>query len=106
MSGRVEFIIPAETRGFNATLTSYRGDVASDFSLGAKPVRAQRSQRAARAVKSAASGETKAAAAEAGSETHRLAGSFGKGSPQITLDSFEGEVKLTRAPRNSIVSCK
>lgn len=82
MSGRVEMIIPEDIRGFNATLTSYRGSVESDFSLVPKP-----------------------AASETGAR-HRLAGRFGKGSPQITLDSFQGLVKLTRVPRNSIAACK
>jgi hypothetical protein len=82
MSGRVEMIIPADVREFNAMLTSYRGSVESDFSLVPKP----------------AAGETGA--------RHRLAGRFGKGSPQITLDSFQGLVKLTRVARNSLDACK
>lgn len=83
MSGLVELIIPADTRGFNATLTSYRGSVESDFSLVAKT-----------------------AAPDSVPTKHRLAGRFGKASSQITLDSFQGLVKLTRAARNSIEPCK
>jgi hypothetical protein len=83
MSGRVELVIPAETRGFNATLTSYHGSVDSDFALVPKP-----------------------APQDSASTKHRLAGRFGNGGPQITLDSFEGVLKLTKAPRNSILSCK
>jgi hypothetical protein len=81
--GRVETIIPADTRGFNATLTSYNGSVESDFSLVPKPSTQENTD-----IK------------------HRLAGRFGKGSPQITLDSFQGLVKLTKAARNSIEACK
>jgi hypothetical protein len=83
MSGRVEMIIPADTHGFNATLTSYRGSVESDFSLASKP-----------------------ATQDPGDKKHRLAGRFGKGSSQITLDSFEGLVKLTKVPRGSLEACK
>ncbi len=83
MSGRVEMILPDDTRGFNVTLTSYRGTVESDFSLHSKP-----------------------SAQDAGTTGRRLSGRFGKGSPQITLDSFEGLVKLSKIPSTSILSCR
>jgi hypothetical protein len=83
MSGRVEMIVPADTRGFSATLTSYRGTVESDFSLRPKPV-----------------------AQDADTVGHRLSGRFGNGSPQITLDSFEGPVKLTKMASTPKVSCQ
>jgi hypothetical protein len=83
MSGRVEMRLPDDTRGFNATLTSYRGMVESDFSLHPKPV-----------------------AQDISTTGHRLSGRFGKGSPQITLDSFEGLVKLSKVPSTSIRSCR
>lgn len=83
MSGRVEMRLPDDTRGFNATLTSYRGTVESDFSLHPKPV-----------------------AQDTGTTGRRLSGRFGKGSPQITLDSFEGLVKLSKVPTTSIRSCQ
>jgi len=82
MSGRVEMIVPADTRGFNAVLTSYRGKVESDFSLRPKP--------------------TFQNPDVAG---HRLSGRFGNGSPQVTLDSFEGFVKLSKIASSSMVSC-
>jgi hypothetical protein len=82
MTGRVEMIVPGDTRGFSATLTSYRGPVESDFSL-----------------------RPKAAAENADTTVHRLAGRFGNGSPQITLDSFEGLVKLTKVASSSLASC-
>jgi hypothetical protein len=83
MSGRVEMIVPADTRGFNATLTSYRGTVESDFSLPPKPL-----------------------PQDAENAGHRLSGRFGNGSPQITLDSFDGLVKLTKMASTSKVSCQ
>lgn len=83
MSGRVEMRLPDDTRGFNATLTSYRGMVESDFSLHSKP-----------------------SAQDGGTTGRRLSGRFGKGSPQITLDSFEGLVKLSKIPSTSIISCR
>ena len=83
MSGRVEMILPADTRGFNATLTSYRGPVESDFLLRAKP-----------------------AAQDAHTTGHSLTGRFGNGTAQVTLDSFEGLVKLSKVAPSSIVSCQ
>src|SRR6266550_1204328 len=83
MSGRVEMMVPADTRGFNATLSCYRGIVESDFSLKSKP-----------------------GAQDAGAPGRRLAGRVGKGNSQITLDSFEGFVKLSKVPKSSMVSCK
>ena len=82
MSGRVEMIVPANSRGFNATLTSYRNTVESDFSLSPKP-----------------------AVQDAHAAGQRLSGRFGNGSAQITLDSFEGVVKLSKIASTSIVSC-
>jgi hypothetical protein len=73
MSGRVEMVVTADTTGFNAVLTSYRGKVESDFILSPKP-RAQNPEAAG----------------------HRLSGRFRNGGPQVTLDSFEGLVKLSR----------
>jgi hypothetical protein len=101
MFGRVESIIPGDTRGFNATLTSYRGSVESDFSLVTKSVTVSNS-----ASVSKSASISKSATQENGDVKHRLTGRFGKGSPQITLDSFQGLVKLTKAARNSIEACK
>lgn len=104
MSGRVEFIIPADTRGFNATLTSYRGAVESDFSLGPRPARLITRPGAAHAASPTIQPGT--AAPDPNSTKHRLVGRLGKGGPQISLDSFQGVVKLTKVARNSIEGCK
>jgi len=82
LSGRVEMILPANTNGFNATLSSYRGLIETDFKLTAK-------QSASEAIQS-----------------RRLAGSFGNGKAQITLDSFEGFVRLTKVVPGSMPGCK
>jgi len=89
MSGRVEMILAANTPGFNATLSSYRGIVESDFPLRTIPSREKRDTD------------------RAGDETNRrITGRFGKGGPQIMLDSFEGLVRLTRKPKLELVNCK
>jgi hypothetical protein len=81
MSGRVEMILPANTSGFNATLSSYRGIVESDFPL-----------------KTTVSGGTKEEIIRPGQTefNRRLSGQFGNQRAQIWLDSFEGLVRLTR----------
>ena len=114
MSGRVETIIPADTRGFNVTLTSYRGTVASDFSLRATPAAPRSRPIAAHGPRSAGSGGSSSSptpqvlppeSQDTGTAKSRLAGRFGKGGPQITLDSFQGAVKVSRVARNSIEPC-
>ncbi len=72
MSGRVEMLLPANPSGFNATLSSYRGPVESDFNL-----------------------TTKQAPSDA-AHNRRRTGTYGNGKAQITLDSFEGLVRLTK----------
>jgi DUF4097 and DUF4098 domain-containing protein YvlB len=103
MSGRVEFIIPADTRGFNATLTSYRGAVESDFSLGPRPARLITRPGADQGLRPIIQPRPGPLADPI---RHRVAGRFGKVGPQITLDSFQGLVKLTKVARNSIEACK
>jgi hypothetical protein len=82
MSGRVEMILPSNTRGFDATLSSYRGVIESDFNLNKK---------------SSASDST---------QQRRLFGHFGNGKARITLDSFDGFVRLTKAVPGSMPGCK
>lgn len=82
MSGRVEAMLPANKRGFNATLSSYRGIVETDFTFSAKQ------------------------AASHTTQNRRLVGRVGNGSAQITLDSFEGLVRLSKIERAGIADCK
>jgi hypothetical protein len=80
MSGRVEMILPSSINGFNATLSSYRGVVESDF-----PLKANRNDLRS-PVSRAHDVELRP----------RMNGQFGKGGSQIMLDSFEGVVRLTK----------
>ncbi|MGH9966414.1 MAG: DUF4097 family beta strand repeat-containing protein [Pyrinomonadaceae bacterium] len=82
MSGRVEMILPSDTHGFDAALTSYQGLVETDFKLTVKQVSAD------------------------GTGNRRLTGHFGNGKARIILDSFEGLVRLTKAAPGSIEGCK
>jgi putative adhesin len=82
MSGRVEMILPDNTNGFVALLTSYQGIVESDFKLKAIQPTIE------------------------GPNGRRLIGRFGNGKAQISLDSFDGLVRLTRAAPSSMESCK
>jgi hypothetical protein len=88
MSGRVEMILAATTNGFNATLSSYRGIVESDF-----PLKVSRSE------------PPQISRAHDVELRPRMSGQFGKGGPQIILDSFEGVVRLTKVSTTSNV-CK
>ena len=72
MSGRVEMLLPSRPSGFNAALSSYRGIVESDFNLS-----------------------TKQPASDAAHNRRRV-GTYGDGKAQVTLDSFEGLVRLTK----------
>lgn len=82
MSGRVEMILPTNTKGFDATLSSYQGIVESDFNL-----------------------KTNQPIIE-GPQGRRLIGRFGTGKSQISLDSFDGLVRLTKVPPEKMEGCK
>jgi hypothetical protein len=82
MSGTVEMILASDTEGFDALLTSYLGLVEADFPLaGTEGLQPE-------------------------SEKRRLAGKFRNGGPQVTLDSFDGLVRITRAASNAASTCK
>lgn len=82
MSGRVEMILPDNTKGFDASLSSYQGIVQSDFELKSTQPTIE------------------------GSLGRRLVGHFGNGKAQILLDSFEGLVRLTKAAPGTMEGCK
>ncbi|HUE84058.1 MAG TPA: DUF4097 family beta strand repeat-containing protein [Pyrinomonadaceae bacterium] len=82
MSGRVEMILPSDTKGFDAVLSSYLGMIETDFPFGV--------------VATAAPDQSE----------RRLAGKFGNGGPQVTLDSFEGLVRLTKSQPEPASICK
>jgi hypothetical protein len=82
MSGTVEMEIPANSPGFTAALSSYRGGIGTDFPLKTnKP-------------------------APAGQTNQRLIGRYGNGQAQITLDSFDGAVKLGKVAVGAIKECR
>jgi len=85
MSGAVEMEAPANSPGFTATLSSYRGGIETDFSL--------------KTSKSAASrGDSPV--------NRRLIGRYGNGQAQITLDSFDGIVKLSKMAAGALKDCR
>ncbi|MEP7271181.1 MAG: hypothetical protein ABI882_06730 [Acidobacteriota bacterium] len=82
MSGSVQMEAPENVGGFTASLTSYRGGVESDFPLKSRD-----------AVGSTSAGR-------------RLSGRFGDGRAQITLDSFDGTVRLAKVAAAALGDCK
>ena len=82
MSGRVEMIIPDNTNDFDASLSSYQGIIESDFKLKAMQ----------RIIE--------------GHHGRRMIGRFGNGKSQISLDSFDGLVRLSKVPPEKMEGCK
>jgi hypothetical protein len=89
MSGKVEMNLPANTSGFNATLSSYRGIVESEFQLKSIKLKEKEIVR---------DGEKEI--------KRRISGQFGRGGPQIMLDSFEGLVRLSRLAKLPASTCR
>ena len=81
MLGPVEMAVRRSPPGFTAALSSYRGTVETDFKLNTKRQ-------------------------PNGTSGTRLLGSHGDGRAQITLDSFDGRVKLSRPQDARQDSCK
>jgi len=82
MSGNVEMETPADSPGFTVSLSSYRGQVETDFELKTtqQPVNSPTGR--------------------------RMIGRRGNGSAHITLDSFDGSVRLKkRAPNAPALPC-
>ncbi len=78
ISGKVRMGVAADTPGFTATLSSYRGEVSSDFQLSSEPP----------------------------SEANRLlTGRYGNGQAQINLNSFGGNISLERIEPGVLSSC-
>lgn len=85
MSGTVEMLLRDKPPGFTAALSSYRGTIENDFKLQIKQ-----------------SGEQH----QEGDINRRIVGRHGNGQAQITLDSFDGKVKLAKLAPGSIKECK
>ncbi len=85
MSGSVEMEAPANSPGFTATFSSYRGGIETDFPL-----------------------KTNKSGADKGNSpvNRRLIGRYGNGQAQITLDSFDGVVKLRKMAAGALKDCR
>jgi hypothetical protein len=83
MSGAVEMALRDRLPGFTAALSSYRGLIENEFKLNIK----QASQH---------------------EETinRRIIGRYGDGQAQITLDTFDGKVKLGKLAPGQVKECK
>ena len=82
MSGTVEMETPADSPGFTVSLSSYRGQIENDFELKTtqKPVNSQTGR--------------------------RVIGRRGNGAAHITLDSFDGSVRLKKlVPTAAAITC-
>ncbi len=80
LSGAVSMLI-SDSLGFTATLSSYSGQVDSDFALGGKdPLSSNKKNR-------------------------RLTGTIGDGQTQIEMDSFDGRVRLGKISSEAIQKC-
>jgi Putative adhesin len=85
MSGTVEMAVRDKPPGFTASLSSYRGTIENDFQLQLKQ-----------------SGEQH----QEGDINRRIIGRHGNGQAQITLDSFDGRVKLGKLSPGAMKECK
>ncbi len=106
MSGRVEMILPDNIHGFEANLSSYQGVVESDFKL--KPTSPRKVPAPPKQPPSVPATQETATAVPStveGSTGHRLIGRFGDGKTQISLDSFDGLVRLTKVPPSAMEGC-
>ena len=85
MSGSVEMAVNQDAPGFTALLSSYRGGVKTDFQLQ---------------MKESSSNDPR------NTSGNRLIGRYGNGQAQITLDSFDGNVKLGKLAFTEIKDCQ
>lgn len=85
MSGTVEMALRDKPPGFTAALSSYRGTIENDFQLQVKQTSEQHQE---------------------GDINRRIIGRLGDGQAQITLDSFDGKVKLAKISPGAIKDCK
>lgn len=82
LSGVVWMTIQDDTPGFTATLTTYSGDIETEFPLKVEsPV-------------------------QGGPINRRLTGVFGNGQAKLSLDSFSGSVKIVKATAAALKECK
>lgn len=82
MSGAVEMTLNPNPPGFTALLSSYRGQIEDGFSL------------------------KKTWKSDPNTVKNRVLGRYGSGQAQVTLDSFDGRVKLGKAAPDTKQECK
>jgi hypothetical protein len=85
MSGAIEMALRDNVPGFTAALSSYRGTIENDFQLQVNQSREQHSE---------------------GEVNRRIIGRYGDGQAQITLDSFDGRIKLAKLAPAAAKECK
>jgi DUF4097 and DUF4098 domain-containing protein YvlB len=82
VSGEVSLRIPADSPGFTATLSSYSGEIQTDFPIKLdSPI-------------------------QSGPINRRVVGRYGDGQSDITLDSFSGTALLGKLPAGQAAICK
>ncbi|MBD0372527.1 MAG: hypothetical protein ICV60_16910 [Pyrinomonadaceae bacterium] len=91
ITGIVRMFIQKEPPGFVANLSSYKGQILSDFDL-------KRELSANTATSDLARAQDQI--------VRRMTGRYGEGNTRITLDSFSGTVQLARAPSEVWKKCK
>jgi hypothetical protein len=85
MSGAIEMAVRDKAPGFTAALSSYTGTIENDFQLQIKQSREQHTE---------------------GDVNRRIIGRHGDGQAQITLDSFDGKIKLAKISPGAVKECK
>ena len=82
LSGEVRVHVQAQPPGFTATLMTYNGEVETDFRLEITPP------------------------LRGGFPNRRITGVYGGGGAQLSLDSFNGSVRILRLAQGSTKQCK
>ncbi|HUQ33712.1 MAG TPA: DUF4097 family beta strand repeat-containing protein [Pyrinomonadaceae bacterium] len=85
MSGAIEMAVRDKGPGFTAALSSYTGTIENDFQLQIKQSSEQHMET---------------------DVNRRIIGSHGNGRAQITLDSFDGKIKLAKLTPGAVKECK
>jgi DUF4097 and DUF4098 domain-containing protein YvlB len=82
ISGEVQMTLPSDVPGFRATLVTYTGAIETDFPLKTEvPYNEPQVNR-------------------------RITATYGKGGAKVTLDSFSGEVRISKGEAGSVKECK
>jgi hypothetical protein len=85
MSGTIEMAVRDKAPGFTASLSSYSGSIENEFQLQIKEAGEQHAE---------------------GNVNRRIIGRHGDGQAQITLDSFDGRIRLYKLAPAAVRECK